>query len=246
MKLKGKVALITGGSRGIGSEIAKEFSREGAFVVINYIRNDTAAEETINEIKSFGGYVIALKGDVSEYSFAKLLVQEVVDKFGKIDIVVNNAGTSKVGLFIDMQEKDWDELIGINLKSIFNVCRQAVNHMIFNKKGVIINISSIWGNVGGSCEVIYSASKGGINAFTKALGKELAPNGIRVNAISPGVIDTDMNSWMNEDEKKDLIDEIPMMRFGKGKEVAKLAVFLASEDSSYLTAQVINIDGGII
>lgn len=245
MKLQGKVALITGASRGIGSEIAKEFSREGALVVINYVKNDSAAEKTLEEIKSMGGYAIAIKGDVSKYDFSKSLIEKVVEKFGKIDIVINNAGISKVGLLIDMEENDWNELININLKSVFNVCRHAVNKMIYCKKGSIINISSMWGSIGGSCEVIYSASKGGVNAFTKALGKELAPNGIRVNAISPGVIDTEMNSWMNDDEKKELIDEIPIMRFGKAEEVAKLAVFLANDDSSYITAQVINIDGGI-
>ncbi|GAA0177578.1 SDR family oxidoreductase [Clostridium sediminicola] len=245
MKLKGKVALITGASRGIGSAIAKEFSTEGAFVVINYVKNDSAAEKTLEEIKSIGGYAIAIKGDVSKYDFAKLLIEKVIEKFGKIDIVINNAGISKVGLFIDMEESNWDDLINVNLKSVFNISRHAVNKMIFNKKGSIINISSMWGNTGGSCEVIYSASKGGINAFTKALGKELAPNGIRVNAISPGIIDTEMNSWMNDDEKNELTSEIPIMRFGKVEEVAKLAVFLASDESSYITAQVINIDGGI-
>ncbi|SHH60606.1 elongation factor P 5-aminopentanone reductase [Clostridium grantii] len=246
MKLKGKVALITGGSRGIGAEIAKEFSKEGAFVVINYISNDRAAEETIEEIKAVGGYVIGIKADASDFNEAKNLVDSTIDKFGKLDILVNNAGISKVGLFIDMKEKHWDEMLNINLKSVFNLSNHVTKHMLANNGGAIINISSMWGGVGASCEVIYSASKGGIDAFTKALGKELAPNNIRVNAIAPGVIETDMNKWMNENEIDDLSNEIPMMRFGKPKEVAKLAVFLASEDSSYITAQVINVDGGMV
>jgi 3-oxoacyl-[acyl-carrier protein] reductase len=246
MKLKGKVALITGGSRGIGAEIAKEFSKEGAFVVINYVLNEKAANEIIEEIKILGGYAIGIKSDVSDFNKAKELVQSTIQKFGKLDILVNNAGISKVGLFIDMNENDWDEIINTNLKSVFNLSKYAVKHMISNRSGSIINISSMWGEVGASCEVVYSTSKGGMNAFTKALGKELAANNIRVNAIAPGVIETDMNNWMDENEKIGLSNEIPMMRFGTVKEVAKLAVFLASEDSSYMTAQVINVDGGML
>jgi 3-oxoacyl-[acyl-carrier protein] reductase len=246
MKLKGKVALITGGSRGIGAEIAKEFSKEGAFVVINYVLNEKAADEIIEEIKILGGYAIGIKSDVSDFNKAKELVQSTIEKFGKLDILVNNAGISRVGLFIDMDENDWDKIINTNLKSIFNLSSHAVKHMISNRSGSIVNISSMWGEVGASCEVVYSTSKGGMNAFTKALGKELAANNIRVNAIAPGVIETDMNNWMDENEKIGLSNEIPMMRFGTVKEVAKLAVFLASEDSSYMTAQVINVDGGMI
>jgi 3-oxoacyl-[acyl-carrier protein] reductase len=246
MDFKGKVVLITGGSRGIGRSIAQEFSRLGASIIINYKDNDIAAEETLEYIKAKGGYAISIKGDISSYDFSNNMIEDIMGKFGKIDILVNNAAVSKIGLFIDMKEEDFDNLIGTNLKGIFNTCHNAVKCMLKNGSGSIINISSIWGEVGASCEVLYSASKGGVNSFTRALGKELAASGIRVNAIQPGVIDTEMNRWMSSEEKKTLEEEIPMMRFGEGEDVAKLAVFLASEEAKYITSQVMTVDGGYL
>lgn len=246
MNFNGKVILITGGSRGIGNSIAKEFARLGGTVIINYRYNDEAAKQTLKEIQAFGGYAASIKGDVSSYSFTKDMIEGILDKFGKIDVLINNAGISKIGLFIDMQEEDFDNIINTNLKGVFNTCHSVAKHMIDRRQGSIINISSIWGEVGASCEVLYSASKGGINSFTKALGKELAPSGIRVNAVQPGVINTEMNKWLTKEEKKDLEGEIPMMRFGEGDDIAKITVFLASEDSKYITSQIMTVDGGYI
>jgi 3-oxoacyl-[acyl-carrier protein] reductase len=245
LKLKQKVALVTGASKGIGRAIALELAKQGAYVVINYKTDDQGALTTLRTIEAAGGTGKLAKGDVANYSFAKQLITKVVSISGRIDILVNNAGISKVGLFTEMTEQDWDETININLKGMFNCCHHAVKSMLHDKSGSIINISSIWGTNGASCEVFYSASKGGINAFTKALGKELAPSGIRVNAIAPGVIDTAMNNFFSQQEKDALAEEIPMMRFGTSEEVAKLVAFLASDDASYITAQIITIDGGM-
>ncbi|KYH35360.1 3-oxoacyl-[acyl-carrier-protein] reductase FabG [Clostridium tepidiprofundi DSM 19306] len=246
MKLKGKVAVITGGSRGIGKAIAIEFAKAGAAIIINYNKNDEEAYKTTEMLRGLGVYAISSKGDISDYNYAKNLIDFVIERFGVLDILVNNAGISKVNLFIDNTEKDWDDIIGINLKGTFNCSHNATKYMISKKKGCIINISSIWGEVGASCEVIYSASKGGINSFTKALAKELAPSSIRVNAIAPGVIDTEMNKWLTYEEKDELKNEIPMMKFGKTEDVAKLALFLASDDASYITGKVFTVDGGLL
>ncbi|MCJ7691348.1 MAG: SDR family oxidoreductase [Clostridiaceae bacterium] len=245
MNLKGKVAIVTGASRGIGKGIAIELAKAGACVVINYKNNDKAAEETLQEISNLGVYAIKIKGDVSDYEFSKRMIKTTLEKLGKIDILVNNAGISKIGLFMDEEPEEWDNIINVNLKGTINCSHNVVKEMIKQKSGSIINISSMWGNVGASCEVIYSASKGAINSFTKALAKELAPSNIRVNAIAPGVIDTEMNSWLSEEERKYLVSEIPMLKFGEVSDVGMLVTFLASENSKYITGQVISIDGGM-
>ena len=245
MSLKGKVAIVTGASRGIGKGIAIELAKAGASVVINYKSNDEAAEETLQEIKMIGASALKIKGDVSDYEFSKQLIETTVEKLGKIDILINNAGISKVELFMDAIPSEWDNILNVNLKGAINCSHSAVKEMIKQKSGNIINISSMWGNVGASCEVIYSASKGAINSFTKALAKELAPSNIRVNAIAPGVIDTEMNGWLSEDDRRDLTQEIPMMKFGEVQDVGMLVTFLASENSKYITGQVISIDGGM-
>ncbi|MDP4144630.1 MAG: SDR family oxidoreductase [Bacillota bacterium] len=245
MKLIGKVALITGASKGIGKSIAVEFAKEGALVIVNYCKDKEAADDTVNIIRQNGGYAIAVKCDVSVLSDVNAMVEEVVPRFGEINILVNNAGISHIGLFMDMNETDFDKIFDINLKGVFNCSKAVLKNMLDKKSGSIINISSMWGNVGASCEVVYSASKGAVNAFTKALGKELAPSNIRVNAIAPGVIDTQMNKCFSDDDLENIKQEIPMMRLGTGEEVAKLAVFLASDESNYITSQIINIDGGM-
>ncbi|MBU5225809.1 SDR family oxidoreductase [Clostridium senegalense] len=246
MSLKGKVAIVTGGSRGIGKAIVLELTRLGASVVINYNNDDESAINTLEEVKSLGGYGILVKGNVSEYNFCNELVTKCLSKFGKIDILVNNAAISKVGLFIDMKEEEFNQLINVNVKSLFNMSKNVIPHMIERGCGNIVNISSMWGNVGASCEVAYSASKGAVNMFTRALAKEVAPMNIRVNAVAPGVIKTKMNSWLSEDELKDLQEEIPMGRLGEPREVAKAVAFLVSQNSSYITGQILNVDGAII
>jgi len=244
--LKGKIAVVTGSSKGLGRAIAKKLATEGALVVVNYKSDDASAMNVVDEIKDAGGYAIKYKADVSKYDEANILIEDTVKTFGKIDILVNNAGISKVGLFMDMEECDWDSLINTNLKGMFNTCHTAVKYMIGEKSGSIINISSIWGNVGASCEVIYSASKGGVNSFTKALAKELAPSNIRINAISPGVIKTTMNNWLTEEEIIALKEDIPMGEFGEQEDVANLACFLCSDESKYITGQIITLDGGLV
>jgi len=246
MSLKGKVAIVTGASRGIGKGIAIELAKAGVCVVINYKNNDEAAKETLDEIRKLGAYALIIKGDVSDYAFSKTMVKNTIDKLGKIDILINNAGISKVGLFMDATPQEWDNILNVNLKGAINCSHSVVKEMISQKGGSIINISSMWGEVGASCEVIYSASKGAINAFTKALAKELAPSNVRVNAIAPGVIDTEMNKWLTNDERKSLVSEIPMMKFGEVSDIGKLVTFLASENSKYITGQVITIDGGFL
>jgi 3-oxoacyl-[acyl-carrier protein] reductase len=246
MNLKGKVAIVTGASRGIGKGIAIALAKAGACVVINYKSNDDAAEETFREISGFGAYAMKIKGDVSDYEFSKQMIKTTVEKLGKIDILINNAGISKVGLFMDAVPEEWDSVLNVNLIGTINCSHNAVKEMIKQKSGSIINISSMWGDVGASCEVIYSASKGAINSFTKALAKELAPSNIRVNAIAPGVIDTEMNKWLSAEDRKSLVEEIPMMKFGEVDDVGNLVTFLASENSKYITGQVITIDGGML
>lgn len=246
MKLTGKIALVTGASRGIGRGIAVELAGAGAEVIINYGSDEQGAEETRKAIESKGGYATCFRADISEYHKAQGMIDHIVQKFGKIDILINNAGISIVGIFTDMQQENWDKLIDVNIKGVINCSHCALKSMLSNKSGSIVNISSIWGNTGASCEVIYSATKGAINSFTKALAKEMAPSGIRVNAIAPGVIDTSMNDIFSEEEKNNLIQEIPMLRLGTANEVGKLALFLSSDDSSYITGQVITIDGGML
>ncbi|MCR1973205.1 SDR family oxidoreductase [Clostridium sporogenes] len=245
VNLIGKVAIVTGGSRGIGRSIALELTKAGANVIINYNKNKEDALETLSLIKGLGGYGYVCKADVSNYNSSKELVEFAINKFGKIDVLVNNAGIAKIGLFIDMDENDWNNIINTNLKGVFNCSHNVVKYMLDKGEGTIINVSSMWGNIGASCEVIYSASKGGINAFTKALAKELGPNNIRVNAVAPGVINTDMNNSLCEEDLNSLKDEIPLMRLGEGEEVGKVVAFLSSKDSSYVNGQIITIDGAM-
>lgn len=245
-KLSGKVALITGASRGIGRAIAIEFAKQGASVIINYSRDDEGAQETLEQVKKVNGYGIIIKGDISSFDSCRKIVEEVLQVMGKIDILVNNAGISHIGLFIDASEEEMERIISTNLLGAMYLTKHVLKDMISRKSGNIINVSSMWGEVGASCEVLYSTAKGGLNLFTKALAKEVAPSNIRVNCIAPGVIDTNMNSFLGEEEKISLEEEIPLGRFGTITEIGKIAVFLSSEDSSYLTGQVIRADGGFI
>lgn len=244
-KLLGKTALITGASRGIGRAIAIEFAKEGANIVINYSKDELGAEETLKILKSIGVVAYKIKEDVSSFEGAKKIIDFTLKSFGKIDILVNNAAKSTIGLFMDSSKEEIEGILNTNLLGPLYLSKMAIPHMI-NRKGVILNISSMWGEVGASCEVLYSTSKGGVNLFTKALAKEMAPSNIRVNAIAPGVIDTSMNSFLSEEDRENLEEEIPVGRFGSPEEIGKIAVFLCSEDSSYITGQIIRADGGYI
>ena len=244
--LIGKVALVTGASRGIGKAIAKELASNGASVIINYSSDDNGALNTLEEIKSIGGFAKIIKKDISNSTNCEELINEIISAFGKIDILINNAAKSEVGLFMDMDNEKLIKLINTNLLAPLYLSKSAVKFMSSKGSGNIINISSIWGEAGASCEVAYSTTKGGVNLFTKSLAKEVAPFGIRVNAIAPGVINTDMNSFLTIEEKQGLIDEIPMNRFGEANEIAKAVLFLCKDDCKYLTGQIIRIDGGFL
>ena len=236
-----KTAVVTGSSRGIGKAIEEELCKKGYFVVLNAAKSEEELAETHREFKEKGYSCAAVLADVSDYEAAKKLF------YFNADVLVNNAGVSHIGLFMDMQPDEWKRVVDINLNSVMNCTHIVLPYMLRQHSGVIINISSMWGEKGASCEAVYSATKGGINAFTKAMAKEMGPSGIRVNAISCGVIDTKMNDCFSPEEKAMLCDEISLMRFGKPSEVAKLAAFLADEnESGYISGQVISIDGAIV
>lgn len=235
-----KTAVITGSSRGIGKAIAEEFAKNGYHVILNASKSADELNAVYEEFISKGYSCEAVLADVSDYEECKKLFIKAPD------VLVNNAGISHIGLFTDMTPESFKHLIDVNLMSAFNCSHIALKTMIKNHCGNIINISSIWGERGASCEVVYSASKGGINSFTKALAKEVGLSGIRVNAISCGVIDTKMNACFDEEEKAALCDEISLARFGKAEEIAKLAYFLAEDDKSgYINGQIITADGGM-
>jgi len=240
-----KTVLITGSSRGIGKAIAVKFAKKGYHVIINCAHNEEVLLKTKAEIESYQVSCHAYLGDMGNYDTAKELFQQIKKLYGHVDVLVNNAGISYVGLFTDMTPEDWNRVITTNLNSVYNCCSLAIPEMIKNKYGKIINISSVWGNVGASCEVAYSASKGGMNSLTKALAKELAPSNIQVNAIACGAIDTEMNHFLADDELMQLIDEIPASRLGRAEEVADLVYHLAYKNE-HLTGQIIGLDGGWI
>lgn len=245
-RLEGKIAIVTGGSRGIGEAIVRTLCEEGAFVIFTYNNNEEKAKSLVKELRAKGYFLQAYQLDLNNYSSIENFNEVIISKQSNLDILINNAGISKVGLFMEASKSEVDEMINTNLTGSILLSQFAVKKMINKKKGSIVNISSIWGNVGASCEVLYSATKGGINIFTKALAKELGPSGIRVNAVAPGVIDTEMNKWMNETDRMNLEQEIPLDRFGDTKEVAKVVSFLCSDESSYVTGQIITVDGGMI
>ena len=240
-----KTVLVTGSSRGIGKAIALKFAKENYNVVINCINSKEKLLATKNEIESLKVDCYAYLGDIGIYNNAVELFNNIEKKFGKIDVLVNNAGISYIGLLSHMTIGEWDQIIRTNLTSVFNCCKLAIPSMVNSKSGKIINISSVWGNSGASCEVAYSATKGAINAFTKALGKELAPSNIQVNAIACGAIDTQMNHFLDSDELKDLINEIPASRLGSASEVADLT-YQICQKNEYLNGQVIQLDGAWI
>ena len=237
-----KIAIITGASRGIGREIAKTLAREKIKVIANYYHSEKQAIELQKELKQENIEIDIIKADVSKREDVKKLVKFAIEKYGKIDILVNNAGISEYKLFSDETDEDWNRVINTNLYSAFAMCQEVIPNMIYNKSGCIINISSIWGLVGASLEVIYSVSKAGMDGLTKALAKELGPSNIRVNSIAPGAIDTDMNKNMTQEEWKELKDEIPMERIGLPEDIAKCVKWLIED--SYTTGQIISINGG--
>ena len=237
-----KVIVVTGGSRGIGAEIVKLLSRAGNKVILNYNLSENCAINVENELKKEGYAVDIFKADVSKSNEATDLMKFAINKYGRIDVLINNAGISQSKLFTEITDQDWDNMIKINLNSTFYCTREATKNMIQNKSGLIINISSIWGITGASMEVHYSATKAGIIGFTKALAKELGPSNIRVNAIAPGIIDTDMNKEYSKEEIENLKSEITLEKIGKPIDIAKCVQWLV--DDNYTTGEVISINGG--
>lgn len=240
-----QTVFITGSSRGIGKACALKFAQNGWNVIINCKNNIQQLKETEQEILSYGAKCLALQGDAGNYQDVSNMFEQIIQTFGTLNVLINNAGISKIGLLQDMKPDEWQHILNTNLSSVFYCCSQAIPHMIKNGHGKILNISSVWGVVGASCEVAYSTTKGGINAFTQALGKELAPSNIQVNAIACGAIDTEMNQFLDKEEKLSLIEEIPACRMGTAQEVGQLAYSL-STDHNYMTGQIIKLDGGWI
>lgn len=243
--LENKKALVTGASRGIGKAIAIAFAKQGADVAISDLRVDEDAENTIKEIESYGVKAKAYASDASSFEAGELLVNEVLKDFGQIDILVNNAGITRDNLLLRMTEQDWDLVIKVNLKSIFNMTKAVQRVMLKQRSGSIINMSSVVGLSGNAGQSNYSASKAGLIGFTKSIAQEFGSRGIRCNAIAPGFIETAMTEKLPEDVRDNWIKTIPLRRSGKPEDVADIALFLASELSSYVTGQVISVDGGM-
>lgn len=240
-----KVVLVTGASRGIGKAIAVKFAKKGYNVVINCAHREQELLQAKKEIEQYQVSCTAFLGDMGDMDACQRLFDMIRKQYGTLDVLINNAGIDYIGLLQDMSSEDWDRILRTNLTSVFNCCKLAIPVMLAAGSGKIVNISSVWGNVGASCEVAYSATKGGINAFTRALAKELAPSNIQVNAVACGAIDTEMNRWMEEDELIGLVDEIPAGRLGNAEEVADFVYHLGYK-GTYLTGQVIGMDGGWI
>ena len=244
MKLKDKVAIVTGASGGIGKAIAMHLAAAGAAVVCNYCTNQQKAEAVVQAARETGGSAVSMQGDVRSFAEMETMTASVVAQFGRIDILVNNAGITRDELLLSMSDKDWRDVIETNLYGAFNSTKAVAQQMMFQKKGRIINISSVAGERGGRGQTNYAASKGGLNAFTRAAAIELAPKNITVNAVAPGVIETEMSQEVMRRAKETVMNHIPLKRLGTCDEVASLVVFLASDDAAYITGQIIRVDGG--
>lgn len=240
-----RTILITGASSGIGASTAIAFAKPNNRLILVSRKNREGLKKIEDEGRERGAEVLSILADVSDYEACKLLVQQAVERFGTIDLLVNDAGVSHIGLFQDMTPDEWQRVMNVNIGSVMNLCHLVIPSMVHRHHGRIINISSVWGNVGTSCEAVYSASKGAINSFTKALAKELAPSNIQVNAIAFGAIETPMNAWLSKEEAEALADEIPAGREGTKEEAAQM-ICMVADAPDYLTGQIITMDGGWI
>lgn len=237
-----KVVIVTGASRGIGNCITSSLAKKRYRIIANYNKSEKEAKSLKDELNKQGYTIDIFKADVSKRSEVKELINFAMKKYSRIDCIINNAGIDQIKTFLDITDEDWDNIINNNLNSVFYMCQEALKYMIHEKQGSIINISSIWGQVGASCESAYAVSKAGIDALTKSLAKELGPSNIRVNSIAPGFIDTDMNCILTEEEKKEIIEEIPLQKIGYPLDIAKCVEWLINDE--YVTGQVIGINGG--
>lgn len=242
----GKVAFITGATRGIGKQIAITLAENGFDICINYRKENEELTNTKNEIESNNVKCLAVQGDVSNFDDCKKMIEEIMSEFGKIDVLVNNAGITKDSLIMRMSKEDFDSVIDVNLAGTFNVTKNVVPHMMKARSGKIINISSVVGVAGNAGQTNYAASKAGIIGFTKSLAKEIGSRNIQVNAVAPGFIETQMTEVLSDSVKEEISKAIPLKRMGSVKDVANVVNFLASENSSYITGQVINVDGGMV
>lgn len=246
MLLTDKTAVVTGGSRGIGRAIAVALAAEGAKVAVIYAGNAAAAEETLSLIKEQGGNAVAMQCDVADDAAVSDMISAVKEQFGSVDILVNNAGITRDGLLMRMKESDWQAVLDTNLTGVFHCTKAVTKLMMKQRSGAIINITSVVGQTGNAGQANYAAAKAGMIGFTKSTAKELASRGIRVNAVAPGCIDTDMTAVLSDAVKEDMLKSIPLGRVAQPEEVAKAVVFLASDNASYITGQVLNVDGGMV
>jgi len=243
--LKGQISIITGGARGIGKAIALRFAEEGSDIAICDVNQDVLLEAK-KEIEAKGVKVLAEKVDVTNAGDVQNFIQKALDNFGKIDILINNAGITRDGLLVRMSEHDWEAVLNVNLKGVFNCTKAAAKSMMKKRSGKIVNIASIIGLVGNAGQSNYAASKGGVIAFTKSIAKELAARNINVNAVAPGFIETDMTAKLPENVKSEILKQVPLGKMGSARDVANIALFLVSEASAYVTGQVVQVDGGMV
>ena len=246
LSLKGRVAIVTGSSRGIGAATAIRLAQAGADLVINYNSNKDGAEKVVKQIKKIGQKAIKVKANVAIAAQARELIEKSITEYNKIDILVNNAGITRDKLLLRMKENDWQQVIDVNLKGVFNTTKIISKHMMKQRSGKIINLSSVIGIMGNAGQSNYAASKAGIIGFSKSIARELSSRNINVNIIAPGYIETDMTEDLPEKFRKNMLENIPLNRAGSGEDVANLVLFLASEMSDYITGQVINVDGGML